>query len=426
MTLKMYKPHKAQVGFHADRYRYRNRAVFAGTGAGKSFMGAKEALDMAASLRGSVGLICEPTYKKITEVIVPTFKDLLGKQFNRIIKKFDKSKMKFELVNGSVIWMIGLDKPEASEGMNIDWVWLDEARLVPKLQEAMQSILRRLRGSGRAVAQKDYIPDRWTSLWITTTPDYPGSVLNKFFEGKDKLADSKVYRMSIMDNADNLPAEYIEMIKSTHTGGLYDRFVLGKFAAVGGAAFAYDYTVHTQGFDRFDLRGCSIRYGVDFGWTNPSAILAVKVDSDGRAYVIDEVYASQLSMEELSDSLLGFYKQYGRGPVICDRVRPDNIQIFVNAGIDAVADESKRDDGIADLGGRFKIQPDDLARVYIHSQCVSLIDEVQTYNPEKKVRDHAVDGLRYCLAGLLTEEVEYEPTILLGGRQRYGMDRWGM
>lgn len=413
-----YIPHTAQLPFHQDRWSYRYRGVFAGTGSGKSCMGAQEALDFSEQLKGSVGLIAEPTYKKISEVVIPTFEDLLGDDFSRLFTRFDKAKMKLERNNGSVIWMIGLDNPEAAEGINVDWAWLDEARLVPKFQEAINSILRRLRGSGRAEPQRDYIPEDWTALWVTTTPNHPGSDMNKMFEGRDKLANSKVYRMSIMDNEDHLPEEYIKNIQSTHTGGLYDMFVLGKFAAVGGVAFEYDYTIHTQDFKTPDPRSMSIRYGVDFGWTNPSAIEVVQVDSDGRAYVIDEVYASQLSMDQMRDHLLALYKEYGRGPVICDRSQPANIQLFVDAGIDAVPDASKRDDGIADLGGRFKVQGDGLARIYIHPQCINLIDEVQTYNPEKKVRDHAVDGLRYCLAGLLSEAGPYDPTILLGRRNR--------
>lgn len=408
MSKVKYKGHPAQLPFHNDCWIYPFRAVFAGTGAGKSFMGGKEALDFAAHLKGSVGLIAEPTYKKINEVVIPTFKTLLGNNYNYVIKNFNKAQMRLDLRNGSTIWMIGLDKPEAAEGMNVDWCWLDEARLVPKLEEAMQSILRRLRGSGHAVPQRDYIPDNWAALWVTTTPDHPGSVLNKFFEGKDKLENSHVYRMSIDDNKENLSKSYIDNIKRTHTGGLYDRFVLGLFAAVGGVAFAYDYTIHTQDFKvPGGKRGLPVRYGCDFGWVNPSALVAVKIDSDGRAYVIDEIYARQLSMDVLTDYLLGWYKEHGKGPIICDRSRPDNIQVFVDAGLNAIADESKRDDGIADLGGRFQVQGDELPRIYIHPQCVNLIDEIQTYNPDKKERDHAVDGLRYTLAGLLAEIPDY-------------------
>ncbi len=403
-----YVPHAAQRDFHDDRFVYHFRAMFAGTGAGKTYMGAQEALSLAWAMAGSVGLVCEPTYKKISEVVIPTFKQILGKDYSTIITRHDKSKSYLDICNGSRIWMIGLDKPEAAEGMNVDWAWLDEARLVPKLKEAMESVMRRLRGTGMWTDHPDEpVPDNWTCMYITTTPDYPGSVLNRYFEGKKKLVNSHVYRMSVMDNP-TLPKHYIDNVKNTHEGsGKYDRFVLGKFAAAGGVAFEYDYTIHTQGFTPPHKVESSIRYGVDFGWTNPSAILSIQTDSDGRAYVVEEVYGRQLSMEVLSNHLLRLYDDHGRGPVICDRSRPDNIQEFVNAGIDARPDKSKRDDGIADLGGRFQIQGDDLPRIYISSECENLIDEIQTYDPNLKVHDHAVDGLRYALADLLAMTPPY-------------------
>lgn len=407
-----YYPHEAQLPFHLDRYKVKFRGLIAGTGSGKSKAGGKEALDWAWENPGSQGLIAAPMYRKFREVIIPAFEDLLNSNIDAtpFFTRFNRMEMSLDVFNGSKIWMIGLDKPEASEGMNIDWVWLDEARLVPKLSEAWDSILRRLRGSGKGRPIDSRVPERAIGAWITTTPDHPGSYLNKLFEGRDRLENSKVYRMSIMDNT-HLPAEYIANIKQTHTGGKYDRFVLGKFAAIGGAAFEYDYTVHSQDIKLPDKRTLSIRYGVDFGWTNPSAILAIKIDSDGRAYVLEEVYGRQMSMEQMTAHIHQLYKTHGRGTVVCDRSRPDNIQVFVDAGLDAVPDKSKRDDGIADLGGRFKVQGDGLTRIYISPECENLIDELQTYDDTLKIRDHAVDALRYGLAGLIIADT-WDPSKL--------------
>ncbi len=420
-----YYPHDAQLPFHNDRYKVKFRGLIAGTGSGKTKAGASEALGWAWENPGSQGLIAAPMYRKFREVIIPSFEDLLNTSIDStpFFTRFNRMEMSLDVFNGSKMWMIGLDKPEATEGMNIDWTWLDEARLVPKFEAAWESIMRRLRGSGQGHPLDDKVPEKAVGAWVTTTPDHPGSALNKLFEGRNKLENSKVYRMSIMDNAENLPAEYIANIRSTHTGGKYDRFVLGKFAAIGGVAFEYDYTVHTQGFKPPDPRTTSTRYGVDFGWTNPSAILAIKTDSDGRAYIVEEVYGRQLSMEQLTAHLHKLYETHGRGPVICDRSRPDSIQVFVDNGLDAIPDKSKRDDGIADLGGRFKIQGDGLARLYISPECVNLLDEIQTYDPALKVRDHAVDALRYGLAGLIIDDTWDPSKLALSFGPRVGSRR---
>jgi len=420
-----YYPHEAQLPFHNDRYKVKFRGLIAGTGSGKTKAGANEALGWSWENPGSQGLIAAPAFRKFREVIIPTFEDLLNTSIDStpFFTRYNRMEMSLDVFNGSKMWMIGLDKAEAAEGMNIDWAWLDEARLVPKFSEAWDSIMRRLRGSGLGSPLDDKVPEKAVGAWVTTTPDGPGSSLHKVFEGRDRLENSKVYRMSIMDNAEHLPAEYISNIRSTHTGGKYDRFVLGKFAAIGSAAFEYDYAIHSQGIKVPDPRTLSTRYGVDFGWTNPSAILAIKIDSDGRAYVLEEVYGRQMSMEQMTTHIHQLYKTHGRGPVICDRSRPDNIQVFVDAGLDAIPDKSKRDDGIADLGGRFKIQGDGLTRIYISPDCENLIDELQTYDDKLKIRDHAVDALRYGLAGLIIDDAWDSSKLALSLGPRVGSRR---
>ncbi len=74
----------------------------------------------------------------------------------------------------------------------------------------------------------------------------------------------------------------------THTGGLADRFIHGRFAAVGSGSFPFDSSIHIrEQTDKRQLR--EIRYGVDFGWVNPSAIVAVAYDYDGRVWVLGRV-----------------------------------------------------------------------------------------------------------------------------------------
>jgi len=246
-----YYPHDAQLPFHNDRYKVKFRGLIAGTGSGKTKAGGKEALDWSWENPGSVGLIAAPAFRKFREVIIPTFEDLLNANIGNtpFFTRFNRAEMSLDVFNDSKIWMIGLDKAEAAEGMNIDWAWIDEGRLVPKFGEAWDSILRRLRGSGQSEPLDDKVPKKAVGAWVTTTPDHPGSALHSFFEGKDRDPEAKVYRMSMDDNRGNLSEAYIEGMKRTHSGGFYDRFILGRFAAIASGAFEFDYAVHVQGFD---------------------------------------------------------------------------------------------------------------------------------------------------------------------------------
>lgn len=421
-----YYPHDKQRPFHEDRYDVKYRGLIAGTGSGKTKAGAKEALDWAWENPGSIGLVAAPAFRKFREVIIPAFEALLNTKIdstpffnidaetkNWSTKGYHRQAMCLDVYNGSKIWMVGLDKAEASEGMNLDWAWVDEARLIPKFGDAWDSIRRRLRGSGLSKPYDEHVPEKAVGAWITTTPDAPGSALHSFFEGRDKDPEAKVYRMSIMDNP-HLPQDFIDGIKRSHSGGLYDRFVLGVFAAVASGAFEFDYAVHVQGFKMPEVR--NIVYGIDFGWTNPSAIIAIALDGDGRAFVIDEFYQSRISEQGLQSECIRLKEKWGDGTFWCDPSRPDTISSLNVAGIDARGNKSKRDDGIAETGGRFKDAGDGRARLYISPECVNLIEELQLYEANRKERDHAVDALRYAVMGAKTVSGEIE--VLSGWRPR--------
>ncbi len=389
-----FKPHVSQKRFLDELMFCDWRAAIGGTSSGKTYLGGFELIRLCSNFLGIESVAFSPTFGMIKRNVIPVLKELLGGNLNKhpLVHKFNKSDMVLDWESGSTTWFNSLEYPERSEGQSLDLVWVDEPRLVRHLELALMVIQRRLRGSptGRAMG---FSPKGY----LTTTPDYPGSELHDFCENPEKRHPHlKLFRMPLQDNAENLPENFIENIIRTHQGGLADRFIEGFFANVEAGSFQYDYAIHTQGFKEPDRRTTSVRYGMDFGWTNPSAILVIKIDGDGRAYVVEEVYGRRLSMDQLSAYLHRLYEAHGEGPVICDRSRPDSIQSLVDQGIDAVPDKSKRDDGIADLGGRFKDAGDGRPRIYISPECVNLIDELQTYDEDLKVRDHAcfVEGTK--------------------------------
>ena len=391
-----YTPHPDQKPFHDDRYKVFARLASAGTGGGKTYLGWYETFLWAFENTGCVGAIFEPTNHMLRRILLPTFEDLFGlpPETCPLVESYRRLDNLITWINGSKTWLIGLDEPERAEGINLDYAWVDEFRLVGgsgpsaprKQQTAWRVIIRRLRGSGGG---------HHTGLWITTTPDAPGSVLHSKFEHpKTRLKNSKVYRWSIYDNP-HLPKEYYAEIEASHSGGLAERFIHGRFAAVSSGSFAFDYTVHVvEEVDPVRIKRWV--YGVDFGWSNPSCIVAAGFDGDGRCYVMDELYQPRLEDQRLLDEAVKLRDTYGKGLFLCDRSEPKTIS-YLSRGVPALADESKRDDGIRALGGRFPVQKDDRPRIYVHERCVNLIAELQVYDAERKEYDHAVDALRYAL-----------------------------
>ena len=401
-----YTPFPKQAQFHNDRYKIRHRAVFSGVGGGKTILGCFEILSMLFENPKTVAYIFEPTYKMVRRVLIPTLESkwLLGNpiEANPTVTAYNKGDNCIEFIDDQTLWFGGLEEPEFAEGTNVDVVLLDEAQYVKKFAESQDVILRRLRGSGKT--DHDI-----TSSIVTTTPPplLPNCRLYDFYENPEtRSPESKVYRWSMLDNPFT-SQKYKEEILRTHHGNLAKRFVDGLFAPMGIGSFDYDATIHEiKGLSEQRLVFRSIIYGIDFGWTNPAAVVAMGFDGDDRAYILDEFYQNRCQIETLIQETKEMQRVWGKGKVICDRSEPQAIDMFNKAGWNAIADEIKRDDGIHELGGRFKLQGDGRPRIYVDSQCVNWIHEVMVYDAEVKENDHAIDATRYAIMADRTPKLD--------------------
>ncbi len=403
-----YQPFSQQKRFHDDRYDVFARLVSAATGGGKTACGLAEALYWTLECPGSVGLILEPTYGMLNRILlgdaIPSMLDS-SLEACPLVRQFRRDILMAEWENGSRWWLLSLEEPERVEGPNIDWIWADEYRLVggsgpvaqPKQTLAWQSLIRRLRGSTEG-RRKGYP----VGIWVTTTPDQPGSVLHTHFEdstNKFYVKDSRVYRWDLNANI-KLREEWRKEVIASYPpdSGLYKRFVKGLFAEVGGITFAFDGTKHIleqrprPGFFK------TMIYGVDYGWTNPAAIVAIGFDGDGRAYIVDEYYQARESLETQIQEGKRMVADWGSGQFICDRSAPQNIDAMQKAGLLAVADESKREEGINELSARFPDAGDGRPRIFVYKGCVNTISEFQSYDEQVKANDHATDATRYALS----------------------------
>ena len=411
-TTIRYYPEPKQELFHNDRYRIRHRACFCGVGAGKTICGLAEVIGILLENPGAVAYGFEPTYKMVRRILIPTLesKYLLGNpvESNPLVVSYHRSDGYLQLIEGQTFWFGSLEEPEYAEGANVDVIWIDEAQYIRRFAECQDVVLRRLRGSGKT--ERDI-----TCSIVTTSPPplVPDCRLYDFYENPEKRnIDSKVYRWSMLDNV-HLSDKYKQEILATHHGALAKRFVEGLFAPVGTGSFDYDSTIHE--FKQLQPNIIQqVIYGVDFGWTNPSAIVCVGFDGDGRAYILDEFYQNRTQTETLIQELKEMVASYGQGKIICDRSSPATIDMLHTAGLNAVADESKRDDGIRELGGRFVVQGDGKPRIYVASKCVNFIHEVMVYNSEIKENDHAIDALRYAIMSVVMAKPDVEPAWVFG------------
>jgi hypothetical protein len=398
-----YFPHRGQEPFHNDRYKILHRAIIAATGSGKTEAGVFEDISWCIENPGIIGYAFEPNYPMVKRNLIPKIEQFLGTpiESSPLIRQFNRTDLRIEFISelgNSTLWLGSLDNAESIEGSSIDFVHVDEARLVPDLETAIKVIQRRLRGSGGGHP---------IGAWWTTTPDHPGSTLHKFFEDPKTLNPlSKIYRMSLFDNQDNLPDQYIKEVVAAHTGFLAERFIYGRFSFVGGGDLGFDgaknvYPNAALGEVEPPYR---MLYGVDWGWTNPTAILGGTVDNDGRVYIMDEVYSKNMSDEDIAQALREMQVRRGPGPVYCGHDEPKSIDKLRLQGINAMIRLSPRiEDGVREMGGRFTVAGDGRPRLFIHRGCVNLISELQIYSDETQRKGilHATDALRYLLSPLI-------------------------
>ena len=107
---------------------------------------------------------------------------------------------------------------------------------------------------------------------------------------------ARYVHVSMRDNAEHLPADYVAAMEATRTTRpfWFRSFVLGEWGAFEGAAFTeFDPAVHVvepfeipSGWERFE--------SMDHGANNPTAWLLWAVDYDGNLVVADEYYSPGL------------------------------------------------------------------------------------------------------------------------------------
>jgi hypothetical protein len=158
--------------------------------------------------------------------------------------------------------------------------------------------------------------------------------------------------------------------------------------------------------------------GIDFGYTNPSAVVYLQVTPDGKIIAFDELYQNMMLDEELARRMKSspYFDatiwRMGDPAAAGSRATLNANGVMVSAA-DNTKDTGKDNSGISKI--RWLLappgRPDPL--FYVARRCKSLIGEFRTYHvPEEKddrnrveqpVKndDHALDACRYAVARLV-------------------------
>jgi len=259
------------------------------------------------------GLICAPTYKILTQSTLPKFFEL-----NTDLKKYyKKMEQVIEVPGRKPIYIRSTENPNVIEGMTLGWIWADEAGQM-KLDAWInfQGRLSILQGQ----------------LFITTTPYTMNWLATDFYKHwKEGHKDYLVVQFKSKDNP-YFPREEYERAKETMDPRIFRRRYDGTMEKMEGLVydqFTVDKNmVHTN----FHVTYKEVICGIDWGWTNPSAIAVIGIDNDDNFYIIDEYYHPEKTKDETIEALKGLVAKHKIRLFYPDPEDPEALSKMISAG----------------------------------------------------------------------------------------------
>jgi len=385
-----------------ERFLY----AIAGIQGGKTYLGAIWSAMQISEHPTLNGLICAPTYKILQQSTLPKFFEVfpLARQW------YKRGDNEIKIPNGGTVYVRSTEEPKHIEGMSIGWAWPDEIGQMKK--EAHTNIQGRLSiVQGRMLGTTS----PYALNWLYT------DIYKPWAQGR--LTDTFIHQWRSIDNP-YFPKDEYERAKGAYDRRTFARRYEGKFEKMEGLVyeeFDIDRNV-ISALPPTKTKGSPFvaNYvgGVDFGYNNPSCILAAHVTRDGEWYFVDEWYQTGKTTPEIIEKCKGWEVEHGTRYWYPDPAEPDRIEEMKRAGL-YVRDVSKNiTDGINSVRQLFREK-----RIFIMNTCPSLVEELSTYHyPEPtgigaelekpvKMHDHAVDAMRYMIHS-------FQPSVIDDLRQK--------
>lgn len=372
---------KAQSQIASDRHRF--KVIDCGRRFGKTTLAIEEIKGKVAAGKKKIAYIA-PTYQQSRDIAW----EMLKKEF--IGAEFNESRLEIKIGDATVV-LRGWEAVETLRGQKFDFIVIDEIAMMRNFWSAWQEVIR------------PTLTDTIGKAMFISTP----KGFNHFYDlynQQDKDQDYKSFHFTSYDNP-YLPTEEIDKAKLELTEDRFAQEYLADFRKTEGLVYKeFSRERHLYSDTNQILNPISYFAGVDFGFTNPTAIISIKKDYDSRFWVTQEYYKTGKTDEEVSEYVGGAGYNYiypdPENPAAIEVLRRNKINIReVNKGRDSIKH------GINVIKELFKQD-----RLFIHSSCTNLIYELETYsypdkkdqhNPEElpiKENDHALDALRYALS----------------------------
>lgn len=378
--------HQNQQTIAADNHRF--RVINCGRRFGKTTLAVEELKAFALYHNCKVVYIA-PTYQQARDIAW----QVLVKELRPVVTKINESRLELEIINKfkghSLIQLRGWEAVETLRGQAFDFMVIDEIAMMKNFWINWQEVLR------------PTLTDTKGQVMFISTP----KGFNHFYDLFNLGLTDKDYKSFHFSSYDNpfLPVEELDKAKQELTEDRFAQEYMADFRKTEGLVYKeFDRAKHLYEvlpaytiLDRF--------LGIDFGFTNPAAMILVLRDIHGNYYAESEWYKSNQTNDQVVETALSF-KANQAYP---DPEAPEKIQELSRAGVNCMEVIKGKDsikNGIDKIRELLK-----QGRLKINKQCLNLILEFETYSyPEKrpdnpnpelptKENDHLLDALRYVL-----------------------------
>ncbi len=381
-----------------DAYNFTRQfcAAIAGKQGGKTFVGSLWAGKKIGEFPKGVGIIAAPTYKILEQSTLEKF----FTQFPELKKYHKQQRGLIELPTGGKVYIRSMDDPLGAEGTTANWIWADEAGQMPRLAWNV------MRGRVSTTGGQIFMTTTWYEL---------GWLYNEVFIPWQQNLDNQfeVYQWRSIDNP-YFPKEFYEAekrrLRSEEFARIYDAIPTKMEGLVWDIPPEQIIKPNAR-FEALLSNPDRVYGGVDWGFTNPAAIMIGKV-KDGKVYLIDEWKEAGKTTSEIIEQCKLFDSQYGVNKWFPDPAEPDRIKEMQNAHLRIGIIKKNVPVNIGKVTDRIREKT-----LFVTTDCNYFLDEANQYHYEDgdtkkenpvKINDHLCDAVQYLITGMETENPAFD------------------
>lgn len=396
--LNLSRLHQAQQDF--IRSNYLHTGLVGGYQSGKSVAGTTKVL---TKLLKNPGVPCAyylPTYRLITDMLVPKFEALF--ESLKIPNRHLKQDSSFETKYGKIM-MRSLDNPSSIVSYSVGYSLVDEFDVIPAAKMKITN--------GRVVARNSYKNPNGepNSIDYVSTPEGFGFAYQFFVKNINE--NKKLIRISTIDNESNLSDSYIQGLREAYDENQLKAYLNGEFVNLTSGTVYYNFDRNRNHTDRMLLDSdTTIHVGMDFNITNMRATIRV---IDGQlSCAVDEVTGCY-DTANMIEVLKSRYTVPGRKIIVYPDASGDarntagdsDINLLRKAGFTIRVSSSNPSvrDRINTANASFLNAKGDVTNYVNTNKCPDLTEAYEQLNykaglPNKESGfDHITDADTYCI-----------------------------